>query len=110
MIGLQVVNCGDLARPIHSDCSQHPPIFENKDAPVLSGYMEASQMRGESRGWRVLPIPPGGSVVKNLPANSGDTGDLGSIPEKGRSPRGGNGNPLLSGEFHGQRRLVGYSP
>ena len=69
MIGLQVVNCGDLARPIHSDSSQHPPIFENKDAPFLSGYMEASQMRGESRGWRVLPIPPGvAQMVKKLPA------------------------------------------
>ena len=34
---------------------------------------------------------PGGPVVKNLPANSGDTG---SIPESGRSPGGGNGNPL----------------
>ena len=34
---------------------------------------------------------PGGSVVKNLPAN---TGDAGSIPGSGRSPGGGNGNPL----------------
>ena len=37
---------------------------------------------------------PGGSVVKNLPANAGDTGDLGSIPGSGRSPGKGNGNPL----------------
>ena len=37
---------------------------------------------------------PGGSVVKNLPANSEDTGDAGSIPGLGRSPGGGNGNPL----------------
>ena len=37
---------------------------------------------------------PGGSVVKNLPANAGDTGDLGSIPGSGRSPGVGNGNPL----------------
>ena len=36
----------------------------------------------------------GGSVVKNLPANTGDTGDLGSIPALGRSPGEGNGNPL----------------
>ena len=28
---------------------------------------------------------PGGSVVKNLPASSGDTGDLGLIPGLGRS-------------------------
>ena len=29
---------------------------------------------------------PGGSVVKNPPANAGDTGDVDSIPEWGRSP------------------------
>ena len=34
---------------------------------------------------------PGGSVVKNLPANAGDTG---SIPRSGRSSGEGNGNPL----------------
>ena len=33
-------------------------------------------------------------VVKNLPANSGDLRDTGLIPELGRSPGGGNGNPL----------------
>ena len=33
-------------------------------------------------------------MVKNLPANVGDTGDLGSIPGSGRSSGGGNGNPL----------------
>ena len=33
---------------------------------------------------------PGGSVVKNLPAKAGDTGDMGLIPESGRSPGGGN--------------------
>ena len=34
---------------------------------------------------------PGGSEVKNLPANAGDAD---SIPGSGRSPREGNGNPL----------------
>ena len=33
-------------------------------------------------------------VGKNLPANSGNAGDLGSIPELGRSPGVGNGNPF----------------
>ena len=33
-------------------------------------------------------------MVKNLPANGGDTGDVGSIPGSGRSPREGNDNPL----------------
>ena len=37
---------------------------------------------------------PGGMVVKNPPANAGDTRDLGSIPGLGRSPGVGNGNPL----------------
>ena len=38
---------------------------------------------------------PGDSVVKNPPANAGDTEDTGSIPGLGRSPEGENGNPLL---------------
>ena len=33
-------------------------------------------------------------MVKNSPANAGDTGDAGSIPGLGRPPGGGNGNPL----------------
>ena len=37
---------------------------------------------------------PGGSVVKNSPANAGDTRDVGFIPGPGRSPGKGNGNPL----------------
>ena len=37
---------------------------------------------------------PGGSVVKNPPANVGDSVDMGSIPGSGISSGGGNGNPL----------------
>ena len=37
---------------------------------------------------------PGGSVIKNQLANAGDPGDAGSIPGSGRSPGGGNDNPL----------------
>ena len=33
---------------------------------------------------------PGGSVVKNPPANAGDAGEADFIPELGRSPGGGN--------------------
>ena len=33
-------------------------------------------------------------MVKNLPANAGDTIDVGSIPVLGRYPVDGNGNPL----------------
>ena len=34
---------------------------------------------------------PGGSVVKNLPANAGDAS---LVPGSGRSTEGGNGNPF----------------
>ena len=52
---------------------------------------------------------PDGSVVKNLPANAGDTG---LIPGSGRSPRRKwQPTPIfLSGGSHGQKRLAGYSP
>ena len=33
-------------------------------------------------------------MVKNPPANAGDIRDADLIPGSGRSPRGGNGNPL----------------
>ena len=37
---------------------------------------------------------PGGSVVKNLPANAGDARDVDLIPGSGRSSVGGTGNSL----------------
>ena len=49
-------------------------------------------------------------MVKNLPATGGD---VASIPGLGRSPGGGNDNPLQYSYLenpHGQRSLVGYSP
>ena len=50
-----------------------------------------------------------GSVVKNLPAN---TGDAGSILGLETSPGVGDGNSpvFLPGKSHGQRNLVGYRP
>ena len=60
-----------------------------------------------SKTYRDLSFP-GGSVVKNPPANAEDTRDTGSIPGSGRSSGIGNGNPLqyfLPGKYHGQRSL-----
>ena len=37
---------------------------------------------------------PGGANDKELPANAGDRRDVDLIPELGRSPGGGHGNPL----------------
>ena len=47
-------------------------------------------MLGQNQEWDF----PGGSVVKNPPANAGDAEDAGLIPGLGRSLREGNGNPL----------------
>ena len=52
-------------------------------------------------------------MVKNLPAEAGDTEDKGSIPGLGRSPGEGHGNPLQYScleILHGQRNVAGYSP
>ena len=49
---------------------------------------------------------PGGAVVKNLPANAGDSRDASLIWRRKRQPP-----PLfLPGKFHGRRSLVDYSP
>ena len=37
---------------------------------------------------------PGGTAVKNMPANAEDTRDTFLIPGLGRSPGEGNGNPI----------------
>ena len=37
---------------------------------------------------------PGGPSGEELPGNARDIGDEGLIPSLGRSPGGGNGNPL----------------
>ena len=41
-------------------------------------------------------------MIKNLPDKAGDAGNPGLIPESGRSPAEGNGNPL-------QYSCLGYS-
>ena len=53
---------------------------------------------------------PGGSEVQVSACNAGD---LGSIPQLGRSPGEGNGNPLQYSCLEKSHRwisLVGYSP
>ena len=51
-------------------------------------------------------------MVRNLPANAGDVRDTGSIPGSGRSPGGGNGNPLQNSclENPWTQEPAGYSP
>ena len=51
---------------------------------------------------------PSDSVVKNLPANAGDTGNAGSIPGSGISPGETDDTLLQYSCLQGQRSLVGY--
>ena len=46
------------------------------------------------RRYRFIGAPQVALVVKNPLANAGDMRDLRLIPEQGRSPGGGRGNPL----------------
>ena len=54
---------------------------------------------------------PGGSALKNPPANTCQAGDIGSIPGSGRFLGEGNNYPVfLPGKSHRQKSLAGYHP
>ena len=65
-------------------CSCHLFILSSIDIVTVLDFDHSNRCMGF----------PGGSVVKNLPASAGDTGDMGSIPGSGRFPGRRNGNPL----------------
>ena len=66
----------------------------DKHLPLVSQSKNNSRMTYLSGIAKEVSGFPGGSVVKNLPANARDARDVGLIPGSGRSPREGNGNPL----------------
>ena len=55
---------------------------------------------------------PGASVVKNPPANAGDTRDMGlMLSQEVPWRRKWQHTPVfLPGKFHGQKSVAGYSP
>ena len=80
-------------------------VFSNESVLCITWpkYWSFSFSLSPSNEYSHLPIGtnpgreggfPGGSVVKNLPANAGDARDMGLIPGLGRSSAGGNGTPL----------------
>ena len=60
---------------------------------MFINQMDSLNLSGTCKPY-ICIVFPGGSVVKNLPADVGDRGDMGLIPGLGRSSGGGNGNPL----------------
>ena len=70
--------------------TSRPPSHHSKDFDLYlksKGRRFEGLSKGEWASWESL-------VVKNLPANAGDKRDMSSIPGSGRSPGGGNDNPL----------------
>jgi len=59
-----------------------------------SDFVEASLICWFGGMRHGIKIISGGAVVKNLPANAGDTGDAVLMPGLGRSPGEGTGNSL----------------
>ena len=74
-----------------------PPVTQH---PIQSGsahvclFMTDVLRAASGHAYSALRGFPGVAVVKNPPANAGDTRDAGSIPELGTSPGRGHGNPL----------------
>ena len=65
---------------------------------IIKVKNELSATGGKKQGSKLIMNEgegfPGGSVVKNPPANAGDAADAVSLSGSGRSPRGGKGNLL----------------
>ena len=79
------------SRPMESiSAFQQDPLVTYVDMSVRSCLRPCHLPETASSMWGF----PGSKVVKNLPANARDPRDMGSIPGSGRSPGGGNGNPL----------------
>ena len=69
---------------------QNPPQLRRTGDTENSSSSSGNFQNRYSPKWMFRKLS-GGSVVKNLPANAGDTG---SVPELGRSTGERNGNPL----------------
>ena len=58
--------------------------------PICQTYLKMYNSHFEINHYLSAALIPGGTMVKNLPANAGDTRDEGLIPGLGRSPGVGN--------------------
>ena len=77
------------------------------DGGSLDGYSLWSDRELDMTEQVTRGFPGGISGKQPPPASAGDTRDIGLIPGLGRSPRGGNGDPVsLPGKLHVQGGLV----
>ena len=80
----------DFFKPLEKSMTYHVCVID-----ALSRDMSFCKARAEVAAfYKGRILLPGGSVVKKLPANAGDSRDVVSIPGSGRSPGKENDNPL----------------
>ena len=91
--------CSGLPFPLLGDL---PDPGIEPESPALAGRLFTTEpgvaspekpQRNRHSNLNLSNGSSGGSVVKNLLAKAGDTGDMGSVPGPGRA-HGGNGNSL----------------
>ena len=75
--------------PLQCSCLENPRDGGGWWAAVYGVAQSRTRLK-----WLSSRSFPGDSVVKNLPTNAWDTGDMSLIPWSGRSFGEGNGNPL----------------
>ena len=78
-----IVRSGSWVKSLHESKASH-----SVSVPVFLSLFLFFKMTSIS--WLGFP---GGSVVKNMPADAGDAGDASSVPGLGMSLRGGNSKP-----------------
>ena len=89
-----------------------------KDWILLNHHFRKSLYRGKWNLWYLSPPNlikgfPGGAVVKNMAANTGDAGDVGSDRWVGKILWNRKWQPTpvsLPRNFHGEKNLEGYNP
>ena len=78
----------------HICAHTHPPHTHPTHTLEYYSAIKKNEIMPFAETWVDLGYFPGGSVVKNPLAETGDAGDEGSIPGFGGPPEEGNGNPL----------------
>ena len=76
-------------------CQNKWTAFSSQKTEWLNGFNK--QKKSETQIYQIYAASGGlvALVIKNLSVIAGDVRDICSIPGSGRSPGGGNGNPLL---------------
>ena len=81
---------------VYTSASQ--TVIPTNSIPITQGRVGNANSQAQTRRSTLLLMgsrgSPGGSVVKNPPANARHAGDMGSVPRSGRSPGEENGNSL----------------